>query len=119
MGIIEEMLLNMGVIQPHERRRFAREIRYKLASLSNFRCSNPKCGRRIAVDADDLIMQMNAGHVFAWSEGGRNPWDNLVCLCGECNQKQGKRMPLEAFGPIGAFGVSSQALVNGILGSLM
>src|SRR5574340_498341 len=119
MGTIDDMLRNMGVIQPHDRRRFAREIRQKLARLSNFRCSNPNCRRRIAVDADDLIMQMNAGHVFAWSMGGPNSWDNLVCLCSRCNQSQGRKSPSEAFGFIGGFAVSSQALVNGVLGPLM
>lgn len=58
---IDDMSLNMGVIRLHERRRFSREVRDKLARLSHYKCEN--CGRRIALGADDLLMLMYTGHV--------------------------------------------------------
>ena len=111
------MLQNWGVIQPHQQRRFKREVRAKLAWLSQNRCAN--CGRRIALGADDVYMQMNAGHVLAWSRDGPNSWENLVCLCRKCNQKQNDRSFLETFGLFNAFRLNAQALVNGILGPLL
>ncbi len=117
MGYIDDMLLNMGVIQPHERRRIAREIRYKLAQMSNFHCD--VCGDRIAVDADDFLKQMHASHLVAWADGGPNSWSNLTCLCSSCNLKQGRKSAYDAFGSIGGFRMSAQALFNGIVGPLM
>ena len=74
---------------------------------------------RIALGANDVYVQMNAGHVFAWSKNGPNSWDNLVCLCRKCSQKQKERSFLEAFGVLAAFCLNAQALANGILGPLL
>jgi 5-methylcytosine-specific restriction endonuclease McrA len=117
MASIDDMLRNWGVIQPHEKRRFATEVRAKLAWLSQQKCAN--CHNRIALGPKDVYMQMNAGHVVAWSKNGPNSWDNLVCLCWTCNQKQNDRSFLEAFGVVAAFRLNAQALVNGILGPLL
>lgn len=110
---IDDMLLNMGVIQPHAKRRFSRAVRDRIARLSRYRCAH--CGRRVALDADDFVDKMHTGHVVAWSKKGPNSYDNLVCLCARCNHIQGDRSFLETWGLLDAVRLNAQAIVNGIL----
>ena len=110
---IEDDLLSMGIIQPHEKRYFTRETREKLARLSHYECE--RCGNRVAVNGGDFLNMMHAGHIVAWSRGGLNSWDNLVCLCASCNLEQGAKSPTAAFGAVDGFRISARGLVNGIL----
>jgi hypothetical protein len=57
-----------------------RKILYKNAKG---RCQNPACKRKIAFDV------MVVGHKTAWSKGGSTTLRNCVCLCMECNKRQG------------------------------
>lgn len=112
MGIDNE-LLNFGVIQSHSKRSFSPEVRDRIARLSNYRCAH--CGRRVALSAKSFLMQMNAGHVIAWSRGGPNSYSNLICLCRKCNRFQSDRSFLETWGLLEAFRLNAEALKNGIM----
>lgn len=47
------------------------------------RCENPACRKKI-----DYI-DMQVGHVIAWSKGGQTTIEKCKCLCTGCNKRQG------------------------------
>ncbi|MBN1213577.1 MAG: HNH endonuclease [candidate division Zixibacteria bacterium] len=57
--------------------------RKKLYEMAKGRCQNPGCRRKIDFDV------MQVGHKTAHSKGGKTNLRNCVCLCGDCNKRQG------------------------------
>ena len=57
--------------------------RQELYKRAKGRCENPACKKKLKIDV------MAVGHKKAWSKGGRTIFSNLVCLCLDCNKRQG------------------------------
>ncbi|MCX6695813.1 MAG: HNH endonuclease signature motif containing protein [Candidatus Altiarchaeota archaeon] len=54
-----------------------------LFERANERCENPKCKKKLD------FFYMEVGHKTAASKGGKATLRNSVCLCHNCNKKQG------------------------------
>jgi len=65
------------------KRTLSNKGRKALYNRAKGRCENPACKRKIEIDV------MAVGHKKAWSKGGRTIFSNLVCLCFDCNKRQG------------------------------
>lgn len=65
------------------KRTLSSQGRRELYKRAKGRCENPACNRKIGIDV------MIVGHKKAWSKGGRTTFSNLVCLCYDCNKRQG------------------------------
>ena len=65
------------------KRTLTQKGRQALHKRAKGRCENPACNRKINIDI------MAVGHKKAWSKGGRTIFSNLVCLCLDCNKRQG------------------------------
>jgi hypothetical protein len=65
------------------KRTLSNKGRQELYKRAQGRCENPACHRKIKIDI------MAVGHKKAWSKGGRTIFSNLVCLCLDCNKRQG------------------------------
>ena len=68
------------------RRSLSPAQRWELYKRAKGKCENPKCHRK---NRKIEFEYMEVGHKLAWSRRGRTTLANSVCLCHDCNKKQG------------------------------
>lgn len=86
----DEQLATIGVTKKTTARKiFSKNARINLYESANHNCRI--CGKPLAYN------EMTIDHIVPLSRGGKNTYDNLRCVCEDCNKIKGNRLDDEMY----------------------